>query len=88
MRKSVAHNTIWLTGSLVAQKVLSFVYFAIIARQLGVEETGLYVFALAFTALFGIFADFGLTPVVIREVAKERDHSQFSPHVKTKLIVA
>ena len=88
MRKSVAHNTIWLTGSLVAQKVLSFVYFAIIARQLGVEETGLYVFALAFTALFGIFADFGLTPVVIREVAKERDHSQFSPSVKTRLIVS
>ena len=88
MRKSVAHNTIWLTGSLVAQKVLSFVYFAIIARQLGVEETGLYVFALAFTALFGIFADFGLTPVVIREVARERDHSQFSPDVKIRFTVS
>ena len=88
MRKSVAHNTMWLTSSLVAQKVLSFVYFAIVARSLGVEQTGLYVFALAFTALFGIFADFGLTPVVIREVAKESDHSQFSPDVKHRLTVS
>lgn len=88
MKKSVAKNTIWLTGSLVAQKVLSFVYFALIARMLGVEDMGTYVFAVSFVALFGILADSGLTPVAIREVAKERDYSQFSPTVLRTVVAS
>lgn len=78
MSVSVSKNTTFLTLSLVGQKVLSFSYFAMIARSLGVSSTGEYALVLSFTTLFSIFADFGFTPVIVREVAKERDFSTFS----------
>lgn len=78
MSASVSKNTTFLTLSLVGQKILSFSYFALIARSLGVATTGEYALVLSFTTLFSILADFGFTPVVTREVAKEKDFSVFS----------
>ncbi len=79
MAHTVARNAAFLTMSLVGQKILSFVYFALIARTLGVEETGIYVFVVSFVSLFGVIADAGITPVVIRSIAEVREHSQYSP---------
>lgn len=76
MSDSVAKNTSFYTLALVLQKVLAFVYFSFIARFLGTEATGQYVFALSFTTLFAIFIDLGLASVLTRETARERNQAQ------------
>ena len=66
----VAKNTMYLLSGSVGQKILAFVYFAIVARRLGVVGTGQYFTALSFTIIFSIFVDLGLANVLIREVAR------------------
>ncbi len=61
----------YLTLASIGQKVLAFVYFLLLARIMQPENTGAYFLALSITTMFGVIADFGVTPVVIREVAKE-----------------
>ncbi len=69
----VVKNTAYLAGASVLQKLLAFIYFSIIARMLGVEKTGLYTFALSYTALFAMFMDLGLSSVLVREVARDKN---------------
>lgn len=73
---SVARNTFYLTSAYIGQKILSFVYFTLLARFLGVEAIGKYTFALAFTTIFSVITDLGLTPVLIREVARAKEKAQ------------
>src|SRR3990167_823816 len=70
----IAKNTAYLTMAFTAQKILSFAYFAFIARFIGNDDSGIgkYVFALSFTAIFGMFIDFGMHPVLIREIARDK----------------
>jgi len=42
------------------------------ARYLGKEGFGTLSFALAFTSILGLFADLGLDPLTIREVARNK----------------
>jgi O-antigen/teichoic acid export membrane protein len=73
-RKITANSSFFLTA-LVLQKVLSFVYFTILARSLGAESTGQYFFAISFATMFAVLMDFGLSPVLTREVAKDESDS-------------
>jgi O-antigen/teichoic acid export membrane protein len=43
------------------------------ARYLGAEGFGILSFALAFTGMFGVFADLGLQPLTIREIARNTE---------------
>lgn len=70
MSYTVAQNTYFLTTASIIQKVVSFVYFTILARIIGVGNTGSYFFAITFTTIFTVVADFGMGPVLTREVAK------------------
>lgn len=67
---SVTRNTSYLTFALILQKVISFTYFTLLARNLGPENLGRYYFAISFTTIFSIIMDFGLVNVLTREVAK------------------
>ncbi|MFA6423961.1 MAG: flippase [Candidatus Magasanikbacteria bacterium] len=73
---SVTQNTSFLTAASILQKVISFVYFTIIARMIGVENTGAYFFAITFTTIFTVVADFGMGPVLTREVSRYPDKSE------------
>ena len=73
MATSVARNTTFMTAASIAQRVVSFVYFIIIARVIGVENTGDYFFALSFSTIFLVIADFGLNNVLVRELARNRE---------------
>jgi len=75
MNKNIAKNTTWFTGSLVIQKIISFIYFWYISNNLFPGDLGKYVFALSFTTMFSIFIDLGLSPVLIREGAKDLSKS-------------
>lgn len=70
---SVTKNTTYLTLSYIGQKILSFIYFVVVARMISVEDFGKYTFALSFTTLFAVFIDLGLTQALIREVAKFKE---------------
>ena len=67
---NIAKNTSYFTFALVLQKVISFTYFILIARNLLPEDLGKYYFAISFTTIFAIFIDLGLANVLTREIAK------------------
>ncbi|HLD60944.1 MAG TPA: oligosaccharide flippase family protein [Patescibacteria group bacterium] len=73
---SVAQNTSFLTAASILQKAVSFIYFTVIARVVGVENTGQYFFAITFTTIFTVVADFGLGPVLTRETAKYPENTE------------
>lgn len=74
--KVLAKNTVWYISALATQKALSFLYFIIIARAIGVEDLGKFSFALSFTTIFAIVLDFGMTQVLIRESARDKQSAQ------------
>ncbi|MDP3986232.1 MAG: flippase [Candidatus Veblenbacteria bacterium] len=72
----LARNTSYFTLALVAQKVISFLYFTFLARLLGPEAIGKYIFALSLTTVFSVLLDLGLANVLTREVARQ---PEFAP---------
>ena len=76
MSYTVAQNTSFLTVASVLQKVISFFYFIFVARLVGVENTGVYFFAITFTTIFTVVADFGMGPVLTREAARFSDRAE------------
>ncbi len=68
--RTVTYNTIFLTGASLIQKTLSFIYFTLLARTFTASEIGAYSYSLAFTTIFSILIDGGLTPVLIRHTAR------------------
>lgn len=74
---NIAKNTSYFTLALILQKVISFSYFIILARNIGPEDLGKYYFAISFTTIFAIFIDVGITAVLIREIAKARERAEY-----------
>ena len=68
----IAKNTGVLLISQIIGRVLSFFYIMYTARYLGAEGFGILSFALAFTGIFGVFADLGLSTLTIREVVRDK----------------
>ncbi|MBD3247982.1 oligosaccharide flippase family protein [Candidatus Falkowbacteria bacterium] len=72
---NITKNTSYLTLALILQKLLSFTYFTLLARDLGPENLGKYYFAISFTTVFSIFIDIGMINLLTREVAKRKTSS-------------
>jgi O-antigen/teichoic acid export membrane protein len=53
--------------------ILSFIFLIYIARYLGEAQYGNYSFAISFTSLFIIFADIGISQLIIREIARDKE---------------
>ncbi|MFW5888460.1 MAG: flippase [Patescibacteria group bacterium] len=73
---SITKNTSYLTLALTVQKIISFTYFTLLARNLGPESLGKYYFAISFTTIFALIIDMGLMNVLTREVAKKKEQAQ------------
>ncbi len=86
--EKITANTSFFMMALILQKLLSFIYFTFLARNLGVEATGQYFFAISFATMFAVLMDLGLSPLLIREVAKEREDTNnwFSQIFTLKII--
>ncbi len=69
----VTKNILYLTSSYIFQKILTFIYFIFLARLLGPEDAGKYLFAVSFAMAFSILTDLGLNTTFIREVAKNKE---------------
>ncbi len=88
--QKITANTSFYMMALVIQKLLSFVYFSVLARNLGVEATGQYFFAISFATMFSVLADLGLSAILTREVAQQSDDGQrwFQQIFTLKIILA
>lgn len=73
MSSDLTRNTLYLTLASVGQKLVAFVYFLFLARIMQPERTGTYFLAVSIAMVFSAIADMGITPVVIRELAKFPD---------------
>lgn len=71
--QTIAKNTGVLAISQVINSILGFFLLIYIARYLGEVEFGKYSFAVSFTALFIIFADLGISNLIIRELARKKE---------------
>ena len=88
-KQIIIKNTFWL---FLAQAICKFLKLALViyvARILGATEYGKFTFALAFVSLFVIFSDFGLSPIIVREFARERKREKdFSAILSLKIILS
>jgi len=72
---NLAKNTSYLTLALILQKIISFSYFALLARYLGPESLGQYYFAISLTTIFAILIDLGFANALTREIAKDQSRA-------------
>jgi len=75
--KRIAKNFFSLGITELVTRLVSTVITIYIARELGVDSFGQITFAVAFTAYFNLFADFGLTTLGIREIARKRINTNY-----------
>jgi len=68
----IAKNTGVLLVSQIASYILGFFFVMYTARYLGAGGFGILSFALAFTGIFGVFSDLGLSTLTVREVARDK----------------
>ncbi len=69
--RRVARNTSFLTIGQVLSYGMNAIYLILLARYLGVDGFGIWNFAVAFTAIFSIFVNFGFSTLVTREVSRD-----------------
>lgn len=88
-KQTIFKNTFWLATASVINKFLKFVLFVYVARILGATEYGKFTFALAFIGLFTIFADIGLSQIITREFAREKEKErEFSAILSLKIFLS
>lgn len=61
-------NTSWMFGEQVLRIVAGLFVGIYVARYLGPEQFGIYSYAIAFVALFGVIAKLGLDGIVVRDL--------------------
>lgn len=74
-RKIIA-NTFLFSGTLIVQKVVSFLYFWFLSNQLSPGLLGTYIWALSLTGIFSIGVDLGLSPLLIREASRDANRRE------------
>jgi O-antigen/teichoic acid export membrane protein len=74
--QTIAKNTGVLAISNIITSILGFFLLIYIARYLGEVGFGKYSFALAFTGLFAIIANFGMNNYIIREIARNKEQTR------------
>ena len=70
LARGLANTGFLFSGNAIAA-LISFVITVYIARTLSISDFGSYITVISFVSLFGIFTDFGINTVIIREGAKK-----------------
>jgi len=88
-RQIIFKNTFWLSASAGINKLLALALIIYAARILGAEGYGQFTFALAFASLLMIFSDLGLSTIVTREFAREKENkNEFYSLISLKILLA
>jgi O-antigen/teichoic acid export membrane protein len=78
-------NSTWRSVGDLGSKIASVVLYVVMARKLGDVQFGIFMFALAYTAVVTTLGGFGQDLVLSREVA--RDHSVFDDYFGNTLVL-
>lgn len=76
LAKSILKNTFWLALAQFFNMGFGAIVTILLARYLGDVDYGKYVFAISFTNLFIVIADFGFAIFLINEVARDKSSLQ------------
>ncbi|ASA78494.1 flippase [Thermococcus sp. 5-4] len=68
----IAKNMMVLFVGRILSMLLGFFYVMYTARYLGPANYGILTFALALNGIFGVITNFGLDPLTVREVARDK----------------
>jgi O-antigen/teichoic acid export membrane protein len=71
MIQNLRKNTFWLLTAQGLTIFASLILNIVLARHLGPTYNGIYNYATSIIAIFGIFVDFGMSTVLIRDVARD-----------------
>ncbi len=82
---SIVRNTVWYTGAVVGQKLISFGYFWLLSSTLRPEMLGVYIGVLSVVSLASVGTDLGLLPLLTREAARHEDEAV--PLARTALAI-
>jgi O-antigen/teichoic acid export membrane protein len=69
--RRIAKNSLVLLAAQAISMVLGFIYTIYAARYLGAEGFGILSFAVAFTGMFGLLGDLGLSTLATREISRD-----------------
>ncbi len=83
--RRVAKNSGVLFVSQILNFILGFLFVIFTSRYLGPEAYGVLSFAIAFTVIFGILADLGLSQFIVRE--SSRDKSLTSKYLGNAIVM-
>lgn len=75
-QERILKNTSYLTIAFILQKILSFLYFIYIARELGPVDLGLYDPVKSLIPIMLILIDFSLSVVLVREIARKPENAE------------
>lgn len=75
-KQTILKNTFWLSLAQGFSGLINFVLMIYVIRVFGPTEYGKFAFAFSFVSLFSTFFDFGLSTVVTREFAKDKDKEE------------
>lgn len=70
---TVARNAMALLSSSFCARFLLLGFNILLARRLGVEQFGVYAFAISFVTLLSALVEFSLQPLIVRDVARNPD---------------
>lgn len=70
--QKIAKNVSLLFIAQILSVIFGFFYVIYMARYLGAANFGILSFAIAFTGIFGIISDLGLTTLAVREISKDK----------------
>jgi O-antigen/teichoic acid export membrane protein len=66
--QKVGANASWLIGIRIFRLVVGVIVLGAVGRYLGPEQFGVLNYAIALTAIFGVFATLGMDGIIIREL--------------------
>lgn len=71
LARRIAYNVVFNSIAKILSTVFALIAIGFMTRYLGTEGFGNYATVLAFFGLFGALADFGLSPILAREISRK-----------------
>ncbi len=88
IKQTLFKNTFWITLSTAIGRVLGTILVIYITRTLGATEYGKFAFSLATVSLFVSFLDLGLSSIITREIARNKEEEkEFSAIFSLKILL-
>lgn len=89
-KKEIISNTFYMSISMFVRLLTGVVLFVLMARELGVELFGSFVYWYSVSLIVVIFIDYGMGLKVLREIGRDQDNASniLAGYVVTKIYLA